>query len=104
MGKLNCWEFKKCGRQPGGENVFEMGVCPAATAAQAHGVHDGDRGGRACWAIVGTLCQGELQDSLAAKLRNCVGCEFRVLVEAEEGAALVPPAQLSEKLAGHGAF
>jgi len=28
-GKLNCWEFKKCGRQPGGPKVAELGVCPA---------------------------------------------------------------------------
>ncbi len=31
MGKLNCWDFKKCGRQSGGEKAHELGVCPAST-------------------------------------------------------------------------
>ncbi|MGE5174112.1 MAG: two-CW domain-containing protein, partial [Betaproteobacteria bacterium] len=30
MEKLNCWEHKKCGRQPGGHKVAELGVCPSA--------------------------------------------------------------------------
>jgi len=25
---LNCWEFKKCGREPGGEKASELGICP----------------------------------------------------------------------------
>ena len=29
--KPNCWEHKKCGRQPGGKNTDDLGVCPAAT-------------------------------------------------------------------------
>jgi hypothetical protein len=28
--KLNCWEVKKCGREPGGVKVKELGVCPAS--------------------------------------------------------------------------
>lgn len=27
--KLNCWEFKKCGREPGGLKARERGACPA---------------------------------------------------------------------------
>lgn len=30
MLKLNCWEFKKSGRQPGGGHISDLGVCPAA--------------------------------------------------------------------------
>jgi len=29
--KKNCWEFMKCGREPGGVNAIELGVCRAAT-------------------------------------------------------------------------
>jgi hypothetical protein len=27
--KVNCWEFKKCGRESQGPNAAELGVCPA---------------------------------------------------------------------------
>jgi len=29
MKNNNCWEYKKCGREPGGIKVHELGVCPA---------------------------------------------------------------------------
>lgn len=31
LAKLNCWEFKKCGREQGGILSAELGVCHAAT-------------------------------------------------------------------------
>ena len=31
MSLINCWEVKKCGREPGGAKVAELGVCPAST-------------------------------------------------------------------------
>ena len=51
MSKQNCWEFKKCGREPGGVKTAELGVCPAATTEKANGLNSGRNGGRACWAI-----------------------------------------------------
>ena len=30
--KLNCWEFKKCGREPGGTNASQRETCPACVA------------------------------------------------------------------------
>jgi len=62
---MNCWEFKKCGRQKGGAKVAELGVCPAYPN---HGTH--------CAHIAGTLCGGKLQGSFAMKLANCMKCEF----------------------------
>ena len=91
MGKQNCWEFKHCERQPGGLKTEELGVCPAATLDAADGIHGGTCGGRACWGIVGTLCAGQIQPDIAAKLRYCVGCEFHDLVVAEERDVLTPP-------------
>ncbi|TLM74022.1 MAG: hypothetical protein FDZ70_07420 [Actinobacteria bacterium] len=96
MGKANCWEFKKCGCEPGGENVMELGVCPASTERTVDGINGGTNGGRACWAIVGTLCKGTVQDSIAAKLHNCVGCEFRESVELDEGANLRTPSMIAD--------
>ena len=85
MAKQNCWEFKKCGRQPGGAKVAELGVCVASTDPRVTGVNSGKNGGRACWAIAGTLCGGKVQGAFASKLANCMQCEFYQLVGKEEG-------------------
>jgi hypothetical protein len=85
MAKQNCWEFKKCGRQPGGAKVAELGVCPASTEVRVTGTNAGKNGGRACWAIAGTLCGGKVQGAFASKLANCMQCEFYQLVGKEEG-------------------
>lgn len=87
--KVNCWEFKKCGRQPGGIKVGELGVCPAAADPKAHGKNGGTNGGRICWAMAGTLCGGKVQGTFAQKVSNCIACEFFKLVSKEEKSAMV---------------
>jgi hypothetical protein len=87
---LNCWDVKKCGRQPGGAKVAELGVCPAAVEQRLNGANSGKNGGRACWAIAGTLCGGKVQGSFAAKLANCTACEFFQTVQREEPNLLSP--------------
>lgn len=82
--KQNCWEFKKCGREPGGKNVQELGVCNAATHPRLHGIHGGKNAGRACWVLAGTLCGGAVQGTFAQKYRNCETCDFYKLVKKEE--------------------
>lgn len=76
----NCWEFKKCGREPGGARVGELGVCLAAEATSLDGIHGGKNGGRACWAVCGTLCGGEVQGTFADKIGSCKVCDFYKLV------------------------
>jgi len=83
-GKMNCWEFKKCGREAGGENTGELGVCPASLDESSDGVNGGKCAGRICWAIAGTLCDGELQGSFASKLPSCLSCDFFQHVLREE--------------------
>ncbi len=85
MSKMNCWEFNKCGREPGGEEK-ELGVCPATRETRLDGVNGGKNGGRACWVLTGTLCGDQVQGTLAKKLGDCMKCEFYQLVEAQEGA------------------
>jgi hypothetical protein len=85
MAKLNCWEFKRCGRQPGGAKAAELGVCPAATETRVNGLNDGKNAGRACWAVAGTLCGGTVQGAYAMKLANCLQCEFYQLVGEQQG-------------------
>ena len=82
--KLNCWEHKKCGRQPGGHKTAELGICPVTTLIDLDGTHEGKNAGRACWAIAGSLCGGRVQGTYAEKLHNCWRCEFMKSVQADE--------------------
>ena len=83
--KKNCWEFKRCGREPGGENASAIGVCPASTNTKLDGVHDGKNAGRTCWVIAGTMCNGEVQGIFAQKYNDCRICDFYQKVKEEEG-------------------
>lgn len=82
--KTNCWEFKKCERQPGGRLVGEFGVCQAAAHEMLNGIHGGENAGRACWAVAGTFCGGAVQGTEAQKQHNCWMCDFFQLVKKEE--------------------
>ncbi len=84
MQKKNCWEFKNCGRQPGGHKVLELGVCPVTTHQMLHGAHSGTNAGRACWVVAGSLCGGKIQGSYAQKLTTCWRCDFMNVVKKEE--------------------
>lgn len=50
MERLNCWEYRKCGREVAGANAEELGVCPAALPGEHDGTNKGRFGGRICWA------------------------------------------------------
>lgn len=52
--RVNCWEFLKCGREPGGIHAAEKGVCPAAMDGGVNGINGGKNGGRCCWTICAT--------------------------------------------------
>ena len=82
---LNCWDVKKCGRQPGGSRTSDLGVCPASVDARANGLNGGLNAGRICWALTGTLCGGKVQGTFAEKLMNCMECDFYRLVQTEQG-------------------
>ena len=84
--KSNCWEYKNCGRQPGGVNAKELGVCSAAVEERADSVNSGKNAGRSCWMVAGTLCGGQVQGTAAMKSLNCLKCDFYKLVRREEKA------------------
>jgi hypothetical protein len=44
MGGLNWWEFKKCGREPGGAKAAELGICPSASETRVDGINNGKNG------------------------------------------------------------
>jgi methyl-accepting chemotaxis protein len=61
MGKLPCWEFKKCGHEKDGK-------CPAVTL----------HAGRSCWLVAGTLCGGKATGIFAQKIGDCKQCDFYI--------------------------
>lgn len=81
---LNCWEFMKCGREPGGTKVNELGVCPAATDTSCDGLNNGKNGGRICWAIAGTFCLDRGLSRQPDRIDSCAVCEFFKKVREEE--------------------
>lgn len=85
LEKKNCWEVKGCGREEGGLNAKESGVCPSSKETRLDGVHGGINGGRACWVIAGTLCNGQPQGTFAQKYKDCCRCDFYSKVKSEEG-------------------
>lgn len=89
MPMTNCWEFKKCDRQPGGKLVGELGICPATTDKALNGIHGGMNAGRACWVVAGTFCGGAVQGTEAQKQHNCWKCDFFQLVRKEETASAI---------------
>lgn len=65
MEHVKCWEYKKCGRQPGGNRTDELGVCPAATFKPTE-----------CWSVAGTMCAGQVQGSYAQDYESCLICDY----------------------------
>lgn len=63
---MNCWDFMKCGRIPGGDNAEKFGICPAYTYGA----------GQACWLVAGSFCGGQVQGTFAQKEGSCRTCEF----------------------------
>lgn len=87
--KQNCWEFLKCGKELGGENITELSVCPAAIDTSANGLNGGINGGRICWAVTGTFCGDKVLGCFVKKHLNCRSCNFFKKVEKEEEAEFV---------------
>ena len=79
--KINCWEFKKCGREPGGKNALTEGVCPAATESRADGIHQGTNGGRCCWVISDSYYKMSKDGDFTDYFPHCRNCEFYAVVK-----------------------
>ncbi len=90
MKILNCWEYKKCGREAGGLLADELGICPCSVDEKSDGINRGENAGRICWAITGTMCEGKIQGSFAEKFKGCGLCDFYIKVKEEEGVNFIP--------------
>jgi len=67
---MNCWEFKKCGREVTGD-------CPAVTKKQ----------GTMCWMVAGTMCGGKPQGTFVEKVGNCKKCDYYLYTQEQKAAA-----------------
>jgi len=85
--KLNCWEYKKCGREPGGDQVADLGECEAACDTSFNGINSGKNAGRFCWPVSGTFSNGRVSCPVTDKIKSCVNCDFYHTVNAQEGTA-----------------
>ncbi|MBF0176662.1 MAG: hypothetical protein HQL63_07435 [Magnetococcales bacterium] len=65
--KMNCWEFKACGREK---------HCPAGRNEDYDGILGGKNGGRFCAFVPGTLSRDYAVRTQEGKFSECVGCEF----------------------------
>jgi len=98
LEKQNCWEYKVCGREPGGFEVESYGICSASTRAEVDGLNDGKNGGRICWAVAGTFINGKVTGKYAGDKFSCINCDFFKLVSEEQGVnnfEMVTPVQMS---------
>ena len=82
--KFNCWEILQCGREEGGANVGELGICKASTEKAFQGTNEGKNGGRYCWHVSGTLCDGQVQSDYLEKTKKCMKCKVFEQVKKEE--------------------
>lgn len=84
--KLNCWEFKNCGREKGGLMVEVLGECPVASEMKYDGVHNGRAAGRICWMVKNS--SGGRINLTAKECSSCHTCAFyrRVVYEEAENA------------------
>jgi rubrerythrin len=97
QSKLNCWEFKMCGRQPGGIHEGDCGSCPVTSEKGLDGVHGGIAAGRACWAVAGTMCRGKVQGTFAREIEQCEECDFYQKIRREENSSFLSSEELLSK-------
>ena len=82
--KLNCWQFKNCGREKGGLLADILGVCPVSIEMKYDGANGGIAAGRACWCFKNSNSFHDPSDFGLPKV--CHECEFyrRVVFEEAE--------------------
>ena len=91
--KLNCWEFKNCGREIGGVLSDSRGVCPVASNMKLDGTNGGRAGGRVCWKIPVSASDGRALKTCADK--PCHICAFYLRVKYEENQQPDPTRKLT---------
>ena len=86
---LNCWEYMLCGNGPEQSDECFLN-CPVPLKMSLDGIHGGKNGGRACWAVLHTTCNGKVQDTFQKKYNMCGRCDFYNIVKKQQGDSLLP--------------
>jgi hypothetical protein len=86
--KINCWQFKNCGREPGGVMANIHGICPVTTAMRFDGLNGGQKGGRVCWKVKAHSLANARQ--MCCFGINCHTCDFHRRVTFEEADQATP--------------
>ena len=89
---------EKCGREPGGAKANEPGVCPVAVESRVNGTNSGQKRRPFLLGDSGPLCGGKVQVTFAAKLGNCMQCDFYKIVIKEEDRGLQQAKQIIAKM------
>ncbi len=87
-GKINCWEFRNCGMEPGGIFADIYGPCPVPKMMKFDGVNSGRGAGRACWMVMNSGTQAEPFICRNNRL-SCYHCAFFQRVQSEEDRKVV---------------
>ncbi|MEI6055883.1 MAG: hypothetical protein WCR55_07470 [Lentisphaerota bacterium] len=98
MGGENCWEYRKCGRELGGNHTAKKGVCPVAAFKQANGLWGGINGGRVCCRISKALDLDNdesrrlslLDKAIDKNANRCEGCNFYEILNDESIEEIIP--------------
>lgn len=96
--KQNCWDFMQCGRGPGAKTDTGK-ACPVPGEKRLDGIHGGINGGRACWFVAGTLCDGDVAGTFAKKIKDCEQCDFYQKVFQEDNHRFIITREIREILA-----
>ncbi len=83
--KINCWEYRKCGRGPNDIMGKSGKVCPVTQGSSLDGLNEGIRSGRACWLVAGTFCNKKVSGTYAEKIESCRDCDFYRKVNQSSG-------------------
>jgi hypothetical protein len=81
---MNCWKFKNCGREPGGENVQKLGICRASVERKFDGIKHGVNAGRYCWKVKISEENNNVADKTLSAIMTYIECDFFIKVKAEE--------------------
>ncbi|MEW6054538.1 MAG: two-CW domain-containing protein [Nitrospirota bacterium] len=79
---MNCWEYKRCGKEHHDPEADAPAVCAAATDERFDRINHGTNGGRVCW-LIRQIRAERKKKSIA--ITHCCRCDFFRLVEKQEG-------------------
>jgi len=82
--KLNCWEFRNCGMEPGGVFSKIHGACPVSLSMKHDGRNGGRAAGRVCWEIMDNPNKLQSEPSCRSNRIPCCQCSFYNRVNYEE--------------------